>query len=1581
MLFAFEVALAALWRSWGVEPAAVVGHSMGEVAAAQVAGALTLEDAAAIICRRSRLLRTVSGRGAMALVELPPDEAHRALAGYEGRLSVAVSNGPRSTVIAGETSALEELLARLEREGTFCRRVKVDVASHSPQMDPLREELLEQLEGLRPRRASLPMRSTVRGAWIEGEDLCREYWVDNLREPVRFGDTIQALVEDGHRIFLEVSPHPILVPSVQENLGAGDHEGSALGSLRRGREEVLTLLESLGALWGSGYPLDWARRFPAGGRRVSLPTYPWQRERCWVEADPEATAARSTRRHQGGHPLLGVVCAPSTHPRMRIWETTLDLERLAWLRDHRVQEAVVLPGTAYLEMALSAGAEALGGEHWRVAEVTFIEALAFAEGASVAIQVVTTEEQPGQVRVQISSLAAGAQGSSWRPHVRGSLRHTVRDEASEPRAPVDLDRLAARLGRPLTADEVYAELAALGLDYGPAFQGIAQLWRGDAETLGRVQRPDAAGTASAYRMHPACLDACFQVMAGALVADGGGAPWIPVGVDAVHLLVDRLPDEVWCHATIQEGQSEDRRRADLRLMRGTGERVAEVFGLELTRLAASESRGEEDDWFLGLDWEQAPVPAASVEAGRWLVIGDGGGVGASLAAMLRRAEHEVVHVVSAAVSEPPASARVVDDRSAADLRALVERAFDAGPPTAVVHLGSLDGQHDDAGRSISPDAVEQTLRRGSDSVLHTAQALVTAGLRDVPRLWLLTRGAQAVDGEPVDPGQAPLVGLGRVIALEHAELRCSLVDLGLGEPDVEALAAELLADEDEQEIVLRRGGRYLARLAHRPPTASARPERVEPAGERPYRLEIEQPGVLDRLVLRPGSRREPGPGEVEIAVEATGLNFLDVLLALGVMPDDAPGEAGAPTRLGAECAGHVVAKGEGVEGLTLGQPVIALTPGSMASHVTVPATLVVPRPAELSSVHAAAMSITYLTAWYALDKVARLQPGERVLIHAATGGVGLAAVQWAQHRDAEIYATAGSEQKRDHLRALGVTRVSDSRSDRFVDDVLAWSDGEGVDVVLNSLSGALIEKSFALLRAYGRFVELGKRDYYADHQIGLRPFLRNLSFSLVDLRGMMAERPTMVRGLLEQLVSQITAGVFPPPPVTTFPISRAADAFHHMAQARHIGKIVLTTDDDAVSLRVPVSAQRPIREDGSYLVTGGLGGLGLSVAGYFAERGAGHLVLLGRSGASQPQQREAVAALEAQGASVTVAAADVARRDELERALQTALHGRPPLRGVVHAAGLLDDAMLPQQTPERFRAVMAPKIQGALHLHALTRGMPLDMFVMYSAAAGILGSPGQSNYAAANCFLDALAHHRVAQGRPALSIDWGAFAEVGLAAAQDNRAARLASRGMRSLTPREGIEALDRLLAYGSPQVGVVPLDVRQWIEFYPAAASSSMLARLLSDGSRGAARSAGDREVLARLAAAEPGARGSIIEEVLRAQASQVLRIPEGQLDVSAPLTSLGLDSLMGLELRNRIEAALGITVPATLLWTYPTVSALAVHLAEDGAPAGAPAAADALAAADASTEPAGDSMEEIEQMSDDDLTRLIAEEFDALT
>jgi epothilone polyketide synthase D len=988
---------------------------------------------------------------------------------------------------------------------------------------------------------------------------------------------------------------------------------------------------------------------------------------------------------------------------------------------------------------------------------------------------------------------------------------------------------------------------------------------------------------------------------------------------------------------------------------------------EMVPYAVFDGRGarrtEEDDWFLELDWEPAAVPAPRVAAGRFLLLGAGSGLGAALRFSLAAAGHTVVEAVVGVPDAVPKGCMAVNDTSAAGVQALLADAFGGQAPTAVVHLRSLEGSGE-----LDEDALEAALVRGCDSVVYTVQALAGMRWRDAPRLWLVTRGAQAVDAGDVSVAQAPLLGLGRVIALEHAELCCVRVDLDPARPEreVDAVLAELLADDAEDEVALREVGRRVARLIHRQPEAERR-EKVEPAGNRPFRLSIDAPGVLDHLVLRATERRAPGPGEVQIAVEAAGLNFLDAMKAMGIYP----GMGDGPVALGGECAGRIVAVGEGVQRLRIGQEVVAVAPFSFGTHVTVDARMVAPRPATLTAAQAAALPVGFMTDWYGLVHLGRLRAGERVLIHSATGGTGLAAVQIAHHLGAEVFATAGTEEKRAWLRAHGIAHVMDSRSLDFAEQVLSATDGEGVDVVFNSLSGAAVEASLSTLAPDGRFIELGKTDIYADRPLCLAHFKKSLSYSAVDLAGLGERRPARFAALLAEVVDLFAQGVLEPPPVETFPVSRAVDAFRKMAQAKHLGKLVLTLEDPEVCIRVPAQSRAAIRADGSYFVTGGLGGLGLRVARWLAEQGAGHLVLVGRSGAASPAQQAAVAALEESGARVTVAKADVADRAQLEQVLCEVAASGIPLRGVVHAAGLLDDGMLLQQSPARFRAVMAPKVQGALHLDALTRETPLDFFVLYASGAGLFGSPGQGNYAAANTFLDALAHHRRAEGLPALSIDWGLFAEVGLAAAQENRGERLVSRGMRSLTVDEGLSALGRLLDSDRGQVGVVPLNLRQWVGFNQAAASSRRLSRLVAAQRAGAGRPAGDRDLLERLAAVEPDGRAALLEEVLRIQVSQVLRLPEDKLDVDVPLSSLGMDSLMSLELRNRIEAVLGIAAPATLLWTYPTVAGLCAHLA--GEPREAASAE--------SPQTTSDSAVEIEDMSEDELKRLIATEFEVLS
>jgi NADPH:quinone reductase-like Zn-dependent oxidoreductase/acyl carrier protein len=561
-----------------------------------------------------------------------------------------------------------------------------------------------------------------------------------------------------------------------------------------------------------------------------------------------------------------------------------------------------------------------------------------------------------------------------------------------------------------------------------------------------------------------------------------------------------------------------------------------------------------------------------------------------------------------------------------------------------------------------------------------------------------------------------------------------------------------------------------------------------------------------------------------------------------------------------------------------------------------------------------------------LHHLAHLGAGERILIHSAAGGLGLAAVQIAQALGAEVFATAGTPEKRELLRGMGIAHVMDSHTLAFADEVMRVTDGEGVDVVLNSLSGDAITRSMEVLAPDGRFLEVGNRDIHDGRTLDLSQFSRRLIYAAIDMVGLRQRRPALCAQLLQEVMERMASGVLRPVRHRAFPISQVSEAFREMAQGQHVGKLVVSMQDAQLRVVPPKPGFR-VRADASYLITGGLGGLGLAAARWLVGHGARHLLLLGRSAPSESVTAE-LEALRAMGARVEVERVDVAEGRALAEVVERTHGELPTLRGVLHCAGVLDDGILEQQDPARFRKVLTPKVQGAWNLHILTLNESLDFFVLYSSMSALLGMPGQGNYAAANAALDALAQHRRQQGLPALSVNWGPFSEVGLAAAHANRGERLAYQGMASFTTRQGDALLERLLTEGATNVGAVSLDLRQWLQFFPSAASQRVWEELAQE--RQAEGSRGRSGLLLDLKRGAPGGRVALLENYLRERLSQVLRVDPSRIGRHEPFRGLGLDSLMSLELRNRIEAALDLKLSVTLLWAHSTLMALAAYLLE---------------------------------------------------
>ena len=766
------------------------------------------------------------------------------------------------------------------------------------------------------------------------------------------------------------------------------------------------------------------------------------------------------------------------------------------------------------------------------------------------------------------------------------------------------------------------------------------------------------------------------------------------------------------------------------------------------------------------------------------------------------------------------------------------------------------------------------------------------------RVWLATRGSQAVAGSIPSLAEAPAWGLGGVIAMENPGLRVVRIDLDPAERDDEAglLVATLEAGDGETRVAFRKGQRRVARLT--PGTVSA----TEAEAQRC--LEIEERGVLDHLALRPAPRVAPGPGELEIRVVATGLNFRDVLNALGMYPGD-------PGPLGNECAGVVTAVGDGVQEFAPGDEVVTMIDRSFATYVVSPAALTVRKPSNLTFAEAATIPVTFLTADYALTELGRIKAGDRVLIHAATGGVGMAALQLARRAGAEIFATASTPAKRALARALGAHHVGDSRSTTFVKEFERPSDDAGIDIVLNSLAGEFIPASLGLLRSGGRFIEIGKTDIW--DAAAVANAFPDVEYHPLYLGEVTAAQPLMMRARLQRVMEDLSTGTLTPLPQTVYPIEQAQEAFRLMAQGRHTGKIVIT------QRYVP-----EVRADATYLITGGLGGLGLACARGLAESGARHLVLLARR-APSVEARSAIEALEKAGVSVTVAQTDIAISADVAALFERIRTTLPPLRGVLHAAGVVDDGLLAEQNLERFERVMAPKVQGTWHLHTQTRGLPLDFFVMFSSGAALLGSPGQSNYAAANSFMDALAVVRRADGRHALSIAWGSWSDVGMAAeVSEQHRRRWAEQGLRMISPADGVRMLDAARrGCHAAHMTIMPLNRKRLPR-----ALGPFFQRILDVGPATRPREIASADVLRQITQASPESRAALVTAFLMDQLMRVLAVDRNTtLRTDQSLMEMGLDSLMAMELRNRVQSAVKVRLSVADLLAGPTADELALE------------------------------------------------------
>ena len=1342
-------------------------------------------------------------------------------------------------------------MAEFEGRGVRTRRLRVSHAFHSGLMEPMLEEFAAVAESVSYAEPAIGVVSGVTGRLAGvGELTDPGYWVRQVRDAVRFGDVVRTLRGEGVGLFVEAGPDGALTAMAADS--AGEDVG-LVALLRRDRDEEHTAVSALGRIHARGQGVDWAGFFAGrGGRRVGLPTYAFQHERFWLDAPELSGDASELGQEPANHPLLGAAVRLPDSDGVVV-TGRLSLRSHPWLADHAVGGMVLLPGTAFVEMAIRAGDEVGAG---LLQELVLEAPLVLPEQGGVRVQlVVSGEDDSGHRDVTVhSSPAAGAADSPWTVHARGVLAST----SATPSEPSPWASQWPPAGaEAVDLEDFYPELSAAGLAYGPVFQGVRGAWRRDGEVFVEVALPEGV-TADGFGLHPALLDAALHGLSLRHGADAG--PMLPfvwsgvvlhaVGATGVRVRLEQTADDT----------------ASIELADATGSPVASVGSLVLRALSAEQLSGPAlHDALFGLEWVPAAVPE-SASAGTWAVVGDGLGL------------------------ELEGSVAVHPDLD--DLARAVEGGA-ALPDNVVV--------------ACVPDrAAGEDVAEAARQAAHRALGLVQRWLDDDRfadgRLIVLTSRAVAAGGPAdgrVDLVWAPVWGLLRS-ALAESPGRFVLADVDV----VQGCGGLLVAGvaSGESEFVVRGGEVRVPRLVRRSGSGSGL---VVPTGVEAWRLDSEGEGTLDGLVFveRTDVTAGLGANEVRVGLRAAGVNFRDVLNVLGMYP----GDAGL---LGLEGAGVVLEVGAGVADLAPGDRVMGMFTGAFGPVAVADRRLVARVPEGWSFAEAATVPVVYLTAYYGLVDLAGLQPGESVLIHAAAGGVGIAAVQLARYLGAEVFGTA-SAGKWGTLRGLGLddAHIASSRTLDFEAAFLQATDGRGVDVVLDSLAREFVDASLRLLPRGGRFVEMGKTDVRdADQVAADHPGVIYQAFDVLDA-GL-----DRIQEMFQALDALFAQGALAPLPLVTWDVRRAPEAFRYLSQARHVGKVVL-------------SIPQALDAAGTVLVTGASGALGGLVARHLVtERGVRNLLLVSRRGVEAPGTADLVAELEGLGAAVRVAACDVADRDPLAEVIAS-IEADRPLVGVVHTAGVVDDGVVGSLTPDRMDAVSRPKVDAAWNLHELTRELDLSLFVLFSSASGVMGSAGQGNYAAANTFLDALAAYRRGRGLPAVSLAWGLWERAsamtaGLEVADRERMAR---GGVIGLSDEVGLALFDAAESTGEALVVPVQLDMAR-LRNGPV---PTLLQGLVRTSTRRAAEAGNRKTLLDRLATLPPEKRLEALLDLVRTQVAVVLgHRAASAIDPEQAFNTLGFDSLSAVEFRNQLGVATGLRLPATLLFDYPNAAALTKYV-----------------------------------------------------
>jgi len=1500
-----QVGITKLLASWGILAEGIVGHSIGEVAAAWASGGLSLNSALTVAYHRSRLQHTTAGKGAMLAVGLSPEEAELWVEEFGEKVSIAAINSPSAVTLAGDQSILDSMVIKLEEQQRFNKFLNVEVPYHSPIMNEIEAELLDALESIKTEKQHTQLISTVTGEDMLG-DHDAGYWWKNVRQSVLFSKAISTALASEYNVFVEIGPHPVLASSMIETAKQNSKQITSVSTLIRKQNEIESISLGLGKLYSAGINPDWSVYFGSTSH-TKLPTYAWNKSLFWNETD----RAKQYRLPHQGHPLVSRTTSVPT----LAWHVELNATALPFLQDHQVLGSILFPGAGYVELGLGLVRQL----NLRDAEIGItledIEFMSPAESLTdKAVSLIAkpdTTQQSYHVYYKHGDSAAQlcAQGKYFsggrQPETVKLLDIENHFEESQ------IDSAGTNQLSPVKQswgkEKLYSALALRGLVYGPSFQAVERISIYGNEVLSYIRLPENLSS-EGYSLHPVLLDAALHsLIAGDKVEDSDlEYDVVPVGIKRLQWFGE-VGNEIVAHGCISQRTSETI-TGDITLYSQTGEVVGLVRGLSCRLLpkVVIDDLNKVNQWTYEKSWHEITLGTSQQhdKNTQWFVIN---------AQSDTPLHYDLEHIAQKNITF------LTLPLQHEQLKLVIQESVDATKNVNIIDARFYFNKSKDINQN--EDLIEHATDYANELLL-TFQSLSDYSLQ---HYFVLTQNAENVtESDSINLVTAPLSGLARTAMTERPSLNICLVDIDHIHSQT-TLFNLLNTISDEQEIAFRGDQTFALRISQAKLDApEVKDERIVVSNNTAYEMRQAEKGRMDTIAYFEVARVNPKQGEVEIEMAFSSLHFKDLMKTMGVLSTAAESDTFYQGSTGMEGTGLISAVGQNVSHLKVGDRVYMGGP-VMRSHLVVPAATVIKLPEQLSLEDSTNL-VTYQTVYHSFVEMARLKKGETVLIHSATGGVGLAAINIANYLGANIIATAGSEEKRAYLKELGVQHISDSRSLGFVDDIQQWTNGHGVDVVLNFTPGEVMTKSLHCLAPFGRFIELGKQSFDRDEALKLRPFMENLSYFSVDFDRMYKSQPLYTLKIANKILSLLSSGELTPLPCEVFPASQTIEAFRTMARAKYIGKLAISHQDKALLVQPNIKSSL-FSADASYIITGGLGGFGLQVAEWMSVNGAGHLVLLSRSGASTEDAKKAITTMENRGTRVHAYSADVSDISRLAEIFVQIDQKLPALKGVMHAAMVLDDKGLQDMARSSLEKVINAKAKGAWNLHQLTAERDLDFMVLFSSISSLVGNAGQSNYVAANNFLDQLAIYRKGQNLPCLSINWGVFQETGVVARNQHLAKHLSNIGITPFSSTDATLALGLALSHPQAQLGIMDVDWHRFADLLPKGSGNSRFKLLESIGSSDNAKK-DERLLKTTFCDTTSDERLSIIKEMLSQSVAVVMRMDLDDIKPAQRLRDLGLDSLMAVEIDLEFSSRTGLDIPTAELASGPAIEDLAGSL-----------------------------------------------------